>query len=193
MMGTDIDCAAINEKVTTEDSTAKDSGRMTPTEETTNSETSDGVRRVHWYHKVQKKRHIRIQDMDVEERQNVWYTEADSKLILAMAKVTVKMIMKDEECDDIDYCSRGLEGKTPAGSKRRQKNKMKVRRAVLEEQDIQRDEGIINPDFLGEVSRMCSKEVGHQAHQRGLEDEDAVRDYLHEDSYGDQSPIQPRR
>jgi len=167
----------------------EEESRMSPTEETT---VSSEKRNVHWYHKVQKKRHIRIQDMDEEERISVWYTEADSKLILAMAKVTVKMIMKDEPCDDVDYCSRGLEGKTPAGSKRRQKNKMKVRRAVLEEQDIQRDEGVINPDFLGEVSRMCSKDVTLQAHERGLADEDAVREYLHDVSF-DASPIQPRR
>lgn len=185
--------STINEKASVKEGKPKDTGRMTPTEDTTNSDASEGGKRVHWYHKVQKKRHIRIQDMELEERQNIWYTEADSKLILAMAKVTVKMIMKEEACDDIDYCSRGLEGKTPAGSKRRQKNKMKVRRAVLEEQDIQRDEGIINPDFLGEVSRMCSKDVGQQAHERALADEDAVREYIHDDSYGDHSPIQPRR
>jgi hypothetical protein len=192
-MGTVSQVATIDENVTLEEAKAKEGGRMTPTEDTTNSSGSEGPKRVHWYHKVQKKRHIQIQDMEDEERQNVWYTETDRKLILAMAKVTVKMIMKEEECDDVDYCSRGLEGKTPAGSKRRQKNKMKVRRAVLEEQDIQRDEGILNSDFLGEVSRMCSKDVLQQAHERGLADEDAVREYLNDDSYGDHSPIQPRR
>ncbi|CAJ1965943.1 unnamed protein product [Cylindrotheca closterium] len=184
----------IDENLTLDDKARlqKEEERMSPTEDTTDSTEKTEKKGVHWYHKVQKKRHIRIQDMEQEERNSTWYTEADSKLILAMAKVTVKMIMKDEPCDDVDYCSRGLEGKTPAGSKRRQKNKMKVRRAVLEEQDIQRDEGVINMDFLGEVSRMCSKDVGQQAHERGLADEDAVREYLHDVSF-DASPIQPRR
>jgi hypothetical protein len=45
-----------------------------------------------------------------EEREAIRYTEADTKIILAMAKVTVKMMMKGEVCDDVDYCSRGLEG-----------------------------------------------------------------------------------
>ena len=135
-------------------------------------------RKVHWYTKVQKKRHVRIVDMSPEERAAVWYTEADSKLILAMAKVTVKMIMKDEYCDDIDYCKRGLEGKTPSGSKRRQKNKLKVRKAVLEEQDIQRDEGIFNPEYLAEVSRSISKPIILEAHKKALEDEINIQDYI---------------
>lgn len=191
-MGKLAQVGTIDENLTLEERAVvqkEEESTMSPTEETTESSEK---RSVHWYHKVQKKRHIRIQDMEQEERNAVWYTEADSKLILAMAKVTVKMLMKDEPCDDVDYCSRGLEGKTPTGSKRRQKNKMKVRRAVLEEQDIQRDEGVINMDFLGEVSRMCSKDVGIQAHERGLADEDAVREYLHDVSF-DASPIQPRR
>lgn len=193
-MGKLAQVGTIEENLTLDEAASKQKeGEMDPTDETsTSSGSGERKKRVHWYHKVQKKRHIRIQDMDTEERNTIWYTEADSKLILAMAKVTVKMIMKDEPCDGVDYCSRGLEGKTPSGSKRRQKNKMKVRRAVLEEQDIQRDEGIINVDFLGEVSRMCSKDVTQQAHERGLQDEDAVRDYLQDVSY-DAAPIQPRR
>jgi hypothetical protein len=67
-------------------------------------------KRVHWNHKVEKKRHYRTQDLRPEEREAIWYTEADTKIILAMAKVTVKMMMKGEVCDDVDYCSRGLEG-----------------------------------------------------------------------------------
>jgi len=69
-------------------------------------------RRLHWNHKVEKKRHYRTQDLRPEEREAIWYTEADTKIILAMAKVTVKMMMKGEVCDDVDYCSRGLEGKS---------------------------------------------------------------------------------
>ena len=152
----------------------------------------EGEKRVHWYHKVLKKKHVRIRDMTPEERQAVWYTEQDSKLILAMAKVTVKMIMKDEPCDDIDYCKRGLEGKTPSGSKRRQKNKMKVRRAVLEEQEIQREEGIFNAEYLAEVARVISQPIIEEAYDKGLQDELNVQEYLSNFEI-DCCPRQPRR
>jgi hypothetical protein len=113
-----------------------------------------------------------------EEVESIWYQEDDTKIILAMAKVTVKMMMKGEPCDDEDYCSRGLEGKTPAGSKRRQKNKMKVRKALLDEQDIQREEGVNDPEYLAQVSRKNSEDIIQQAHSQGLRDEQEALAYL---------------
>lgn len=149
-------------------------------------------KQVHWNHKVEKKRHPRIQDLTVEEREAVWYTEGDTKIILAMAKVTVKMMMKGEPCDDVDYCSRGLEGKTPDGSKRRQKNKLRVRKALLEEQEMQREEGVIDAEYLAQVSIKHSKEIVAEAHTVALMDERSIQDYLTL-SDGDSSPMQPRR
>lgn len=149
-------------------------------------------KRVHWNHKVEKKRHHRVQDLSDDEKESVWYTEGDTKIILAMAKVTVKMMMKGEPCDDIDYCSRGLEGKTPAGSKRRQKNKLRVRKALLEEQEFQREEGVVDTEYLAQVSMKHSKEVVAEAHAVALQDEQDIQDYLNL-SHGDCSPIQPRR
>lgn len=135
-------------------------------------------KKLHWNRKVEKKRHYRIQDLTQEEVESIWYQEYDTKIILAMAKVTVKMMMKGEPCDDDDYCSRGLEGKTPTGSKRRQKNKMKVRKALLEEQDIQREEGVNDPEYLGQVSRKYSEDIVQQAHSQGLRDEQEAMAYL---------------
>lgn len=149
-------------------------------------------RRVHWNHKVEKKRHFRVQDLSNDEKEAVWYTEGDTKIILAMAKVTVKMMMKGEPCDDIDYCSRGLEGKTPAGSKNRQKNKLRVRKALLEEQEIQREEGVLDPEYLAQVSIKYSKDVIAEAHMVALNDERSIQEYLSL-THGDCSPMQPRR
>lgn len=156
-----------------------------------NEKKNEGGKRVHWNHKVEKKRHHRLQDLTPDEKEAVWYTEGDTKIILAMAKVTVKMMMKGEPCDDIDYCSRGLEGKTPAGSKRRQKNKLRVRRAVLEEQEIQRDEGVFDPDYLGEVSFTNSQNNRIESHNVGLNDERNIRGYMNLSN--DSSPIPPSR
>jgi hypothetical protein len=146
---------------------------------TTTTTTTKGVNLgIHWNHKVEKKRHIRRQDMTAAERESVWYTESDTKLILAIAKVTVKMMMRGEPCDDVDYCSRGLEGKTPLGSKQRQKNKMQVRKALIEEQEIQREESVLDQEYLAQISIKNSKEVRMQAHHVAVSDERDVRDYL---------------
>ena len=137
-------------------------------------------KKVTWNHKVQKKRHPRLCDMTPEEIESVWYTENDSKIILAIAKVTVKMMMKGEPCDDFDYCSRGLEGKTPEGAKRRQLNKAKVRKALLEEQDMQRAEGQMDDVLLAQTSIKHSTPHTQQAHQQGLKDEAEISDYKNE-------------
>jgi hypothetical protein len=147
---------------------------------------------VHWNRKVEKKRHHRCQDLSDDELECYWYTESDTKIILAIAKVTVKMMMKGEFCDDIDYCSRGLEGKTPVGSKKRQKNKLRVRKALLEEQEIQREEGVFDPEYLAQVCLKYSRETNITAHSQGLRDEREIQEYLLV-SDGDCSPIQPRR
>jgi hypothetical protein len=156
------------------------------------TERSKSTKRLHWNHKVEKKRHQRIQDLSEDEKESVWYTESDTKIVLAMAKVTVKMMMKVEPCDDIDYCSRGLEGKTPVGSKKRQKNKLRVRKALLEEQEIQRDEGVYDPEYLAQVSLKYSKEGIAEAHNTALRDERNIQEYLSLTN-GDCLPIQPRR
>lgn len=156
---------------------------------------SEGRKSIHWNHRVEKKRHHRLQDLTNEEKEATWYTENDSKIILAMAKVTVKMMMRGERCDDVDYCSRGLEGKTPTGSKQRQKNKLKVRQALLEEQEMQREEGKHDPEYLAQISVKHSRDVCAQARNTAKLDEEAIREYLACGmiSQRDCSPVQPRR
>jgi hypothetical protein len=119
-----------------------------------------------------------LSDLSQDEIESVWYTESDTKIMLGMAKVTVKMMMKGEFCDDLDYCSRGLEGKTLAGSKRRQKNKLRVRKKLLEEQEMQRDEGVFDPEYLSQVCVKYSRENVAQAHSQGQRDEADIQDYL---------------
>lgn len=176
------------QKVVKPSSSLSQHSRSTSTKDNTDScssaDTLDSPKcekkgkRIHWYHKVEKKRHPRVKDLTPGERESIWYTESDTKFILAMAKVTVKMMMRGEPCDDIDYCSRGLEGKTPEGSKRRQRNKLRVRQALLEEQEIQREEGVIDADYLGQLSVSLSREVTAEAHNTALQDERVAMEYL---------------
>ena len=157
--------------------------------------TSSNERKgVHWNHRVEKKRHHRLQDLTDEEKEAVWYTESDTKIILAMAKVTVKMMMRGEACDDVDYCSRGLEGKTPAGSKQRQKNKLRVRKALITEQEMQREEGVHDPEYLAQVSIKNSLDVRMHAHKVAVRDEEEIREYVGSVvNQLDHTPVQPRR
>jgi len=74
---------------------------------------------------------------------------------------------------------------------------LKVRRAVLEAQAQQfQEDGVVDGDYLGEISRRNSREICQQAHEVGLADEYNIRDYLESvtlEHYGDYLPMQPRR
>jgi len=135
---------------------------------------------VHWNPKVVKKRHIQLKDMKDEERESVWYNDNDSRIMLAMAKVTVKMMMNGEACDGINYCSRGLEGKTMDGSKIRNKHKNLVRHAVLTLQEIHRMDGMNNPEELANVSFECTEIPFTEARDKAIQDERDIQAYLND-------------
>ena len=135
-------------------------------------------KKVHFNPKVEKRRHVALKDIPQEERECLWYSKADDKLILLTAKVVVKMIMKGEPFDDIDYCSRGLEGKTMSESKKRSRNKRKLHSAVMMEQEIERLEGVKNPARLANSARKHTLELSVLAYERGKEDERDIQEYM---------------
>jgi len=161
-----------------------------PNPDTSSGDIKRTKKKVDWNPKVEKRHHFRVKDLPQEERDNFWYSKADDRVILTMAKVTVKMIMKGVPFDDIDYCSRGLEGKTLSESKKRSRNKRKVLRAVFMEQELQRLEGVKNPVQIANAAKKQTVELSSKAYERGMEDELAVEEYLsdtrsHENDFGE--------
>jgi hypothetical protein len=136
------------------------------------------LKKVRWNMKGGKIHHIHRKDMNEAERESVWYSKKDDKLTLAMAKVTVRMIMKGESFDDVDNCSRGLEEKTMSECRKRAKNKRRVITAVLMEQELQRLEGVKNPEQLAKASFKHTKDISIKASDKGIEDEHDIQEYL---------------
>merc|ERR1712014_397627 len=97
-----------------------------------------------------------------------------------MAKTTVLMMMAGEHIDDEDpdYCTRGLEFRTRKGSKIRSANKLRARSAVLNEQDLQREEGFHDPEFIAMASLDVSFECREQAQKRAEEDAKSISSYV---------------
>lgn len=170
-----------NNKNNSSSKTNRDSNHRRKNARSSNRNASNNRRktRVHWNPKVEKKRHVMLNDLTNEERDSVWYNENDTKIILAMAKITVKMMMKNELCDDIDYCSRGLEGKTLIGSKRRNRKKSIVRKAVLREQEVQRVDRVMIPEKLANASIKYTKDIT-EARDYANQDEQDIMEYLND-------------
>lgn len=140
-------------------------------------------KKVHWrpdgrlakkYYCLSKK------DMPPEEIESYWYNKTDDKKIFAQAKMTVKMIMMGKPFDEVTNTGRGLECKTRNESMKRVKAKKKVKNAMKMEQELQRLEGVSNPERLAVAISQCTKELSEWAAQQGIEDEKVVQDYMFE-------------
>jgi hypothetical protein len=123
-------------------------------------------------------RHIR--DFSQDEVEAIWMTMRDYQIIKAMVKSTVIMMMKGEPIpeEDLDLCTRGLEFRTKVGSKIRLRNKLRARFAVLNEQDLQRDEGFCDPSYIAMACLEVSLDCRQGARARALYDEKVIQCYL---------------
>jgi hypothetical protein len=148
--------------------------------------TSKNVRRrkIRWSGQVRVQEIRHINNMSESEKDAVWMSEMDYKLIKNIAKTTVLMMMAGQEIDE-DFCKRGLEFRTRKGSKVRSANKLRGRSAVLNEQDLQRDEGFHDPEFIAMASLDVSFENKEQALKRGKKDAKSVLSYMND--------VQPRK
>merc|ERR1712070_375284 len=90
------------------------------------------------------------------------------------------MIMKGHVFDDVKDCSRGLECKTMSESKKRVRIKKRTTAALLTEQELQRLEGVKNPERLAKAISKYTKELSALATEQGAEDEQDVQEYLND-------------
>lgn len=119
-------------------------------------------------------------DMPTEERESYWYSKSDDKKIFAAAKMTVKMIMMGKPFDDVTNTSRGLECKTRNESMKRVRAKKRVTAALKTEQELQRLEGVRNPERLAVAIAKHTEELAALAAEQGIEDEQEVQEYLND-------------
>jgi len=137
--------------------------------------------------KIRWSGHVRVQEVrhlnniSEHEKEAVWMSAIDYKMIRSMAKSTVIMIMSGEHIgdDDPDYCTRGLECRTRAGSKVRNINKMRNRSAVLNEQDLQLEEGFYDPQLIAMASMDESFDCKEEGEKRAERDTICIRSYIH--------------
>eukprot|EP00934_Nitzschia_sp_Nitz4_P003231 Nitzschia sp. Nitz4//scaffold200_size39268//16780//17556//NITZ4_007617-RA/size39268-processed-gene-0.61-mRNA-1//-1//CDS//3329541289//3221//frame0 len=121
-----------------------------------------------------------LNDFTPEELSARWNSLSDYEQIKVQVKQTVTRMMAGELFteDDPDFCVRGLEYRTKIGAKMRSRNKIRTRCAVLNEQDMQREEGFDDPRFIAMVSMDESVKVREEALARGFYDSLSVQNYL---------------
>jgi hypothetical protein len=109
------------------------------------------------------------------EIDNCWYSDDESDMMREKAEDVAECLengmatVKERYGEAI--CHRGLEGLTHQGSLERRKNKDAGLDAVLDEQDLQDDEGFDDPDYIAHFYKIASCRAVAKARAIGLKDE----------------------
>jgi hypothetical protein len=137
-------------------------------------------KKIRWSGRVRVHEVRHINNIPDDEREAIWMSPIDYTMIKVMAKTTVYKIMSGEHIheDNPDFCTRGLEFRTRSGSKIRTANKMRNRSAVLNEQDLQHEEGFYDPEFIAMASMDESFNCREEARKRAENDTISIRSYV---------------
>lgn len=121
-----------------------------------------------------------IKDYKEEEIKMFWLTTPDYLHIKSTIRQTLDMMMQGNSvvANDEEFCTRGLESRTRVGARARSYTKLRTRSAVLNEQDMQREEGFQDPYILATVSMEQTASSRAWAQAIALEDYRSIQDYL---------------
>ncbi|VEU33365.1 unnamed protein product [Pseudo-nitzschia multistriata] len=163
-------------------------------------------RTIRWSGKIRVLEIRHLKNIPDFEKQAVWMSDLDYRIIKNKAKRTVYRMMAGEfpdldededgvgtgrdksnkdtkhdgsENDDASFCTRGLECRTRDGARIRARNKLRTRAAVLAEQEFQREEGVSDPEFLAMASMDESASSREEARRRAEIDAHIARSYQH--------------
>jgi hypothetical protein len=110
-----------------------------------------------------------------KEIDTIWYNDRELKLIKAECLETTVLVMERKQLNEQTECFRGLEYRTPDGHRRRLRNKVRARDAVLDEQEHQWDtlgeEDDYDPESIATVYNEYTQPCIAAAHSMGLADE----------------------
>ena len=125
-----------------------------------------------------------LNDFSKSEVRATWYSSQEIYGIKADCMETIRMMLEGPASrqehakkNNETFCPRGLEHRTPAGSKLRQQHKYAVWDAVLEAQDQQWEQHCFDVVALAQASLSCTYHCAKAARMSGLRDEQAVQTF----------------
>lgn len=112
-----------------------------------------------------------LHEMSDEASGCTWLTSEDYRNIVSKNRMTLQQMMTEDfsSVDNAEFCCWGLEGYTATEIKRRRENQERVVRAVLKAQN---SEGMCDPVYLAELSRVCTATSREQAFLRASQGQD---------------------
>jgi hypothetical protein len=119
-----------------------------------------------------------ITDYTAEEIAACWYNDVELKMIKVDIKTTTLLLMGNAYLsinNNDRRCFRGLESYTQPGQASKTQHREDAIDAALDEQELQWDEGITDPEMIAEVYFERTRQSEATARVTGLSDEETVR------------------
>jgi hypothetical protein len=113
-------------------------------------------------------------DLSVEQFRDVWYTKDDFKTMKTAFVPTLKKMAKSLPLAE-DEEPRGLEHKTPRGSKSRTDNRYQAMDLVLDEQERQWSQDRKDPEYMAKLYRQSSAHCQMNAYLVAQKDAEQVQ------------------
>ena len=129
---------------------------------------------------VKVKNTLHIKDYTKEEVSAAWYNESESSTIKFTTKVVVSQMERatkkkgGEPVDEDTVSTRGLEGRTRKGQKKKFNARQEAQCAVLDEQYRQYAMDDFDPDHLALLYKECTYQSAIEAQRIGKQDEFAA-------------------
>jgi hypothetical protein len=112
-------------------------------------------------------------DIAEEDFQNIWYIKEEFKVMKKESIPIIKKLVQKLPLDDNEE-ARGLEHKTPNGSKLRQQNRYQAMDAVLLEQERQWERDRKDDNYIAQIYRQSSAHCQMSAYLIGQKDAEEV-------------------
>lgn len=119
------------------------------------------------------KRIVPYYEYSDDEHDATWYSEDQLREVVSECVATCRMMTQGEPIlEEEGLCSRGLEFKTPSGSRFKREAKARARQVVIEECETQKRTKIHDPEYLAMVYAVATKDTRHMACLMALRDEE---------------------
>jgi hypothetical protein len=116
---------------------------------------------------------LHINDYSDDELRSQWYTDLEYQDFKAEIRTTVLLMMRGSSLilgNGEQYCAHGLESATRDGSRKKRRNKLHARSAVIDEQELQNARGHQECDdqMLARIYFDCTRHCQYEAHDKAL-------------------------
>jgi hypothetical protein len=142
------------------------------------SKSTTKRRSVAFNRSVKVHRGLHLVDFTREEVAASWYNRTEMSAMKQDAKVAAKTLetLGLRKCHaDPNFCVRGLEIRTTAGSRVRMQSKISARKVVMQEQQRQLNEGRVDPKYIAVLYMADCRDSQVMAHEFGMDDEHDVK------------------